>query len=313
MAALADTVRPGDVISAELMTRIIAMLNAHEAALGGGGTVGGVVVPNLFGRTLAEARVSLELQQLILGTVVDVFGTIVNTAGPSSGSLMVLNQVPAGGDRTVTGGAVNLVVSASSVSAPPPAPVVPVLNLTVPNIVRAGETVDFRGSGFAGTSSTVTFGGIAGTVLGTSNQTRLFVTVPAGIPGAPSLPGDPDAAGIAVRIANPDGAFVTGTITIRAPLANPIAISSITPDPATVGSPITIVGTGFTTTPGQHIVRFGAITATPTASSATQLTVTVPNGIPGLITPGDSTTVNVSVQRTTDNAISGNRPLSVDL
>lgn len=312
MATLADTVRPGDVISAELMTRIIAMLNAHEAALGGGSTVG-VVVPNLFGRTLAEARVSLELQQLTLGTVVDVFGAIVNTAGSSSGALMVLNQVPSGGDRTVTGGAVNLVVSASSGGAPAPSPVVPVLNLTVPDIARPGTTVDFRGSGFAGAGSTVTFGGIAGTVLGTSNQTRLFVTVPTGIPGAPALPGDPDAPGIAVRIANPDGAFLTSTITIRAPLANPLAIISITPDPATVGGPIDIVGTGFTTTPSQHVVRFGAVTATPSASTATQLTVTVPTGIPGLINPGDSTTVNVSVQRTTDNAVSGNQPLSIDL
>lgn len=313
MAALADTVRPGDVISAELMTRIIAMLNAHEAALGGGTSGGGVVVPNLFGRTLSEARVSLELQGLVLGTVVDVFGSIVNTAGSSSGSLMVLNQVPSGGDTTVAGGAVNLVVSASSGTAPAPAPVTPVLNLTVPTIVRAGETVDFRGSGFAGASSTVTFGGIAGTVLGTSNQTRLFVTVPTGIPGAPSSTGSPDVPGIAVRITNPDGAFVNSTITIRAPLASPLALSSITPDPATVGAPITIVGTGFTTTMSQHIVRFGAVTATPTAATATQLTVTVPTGIPGLINPGDSTTVNVSVQRTTDSAISGNLPLSIDL
>lgn len=311
MATLTDTIRPGDVISSDLMTRIIAMLNAHEAAIGGG-TTGGVVVPNLFGRTLSNARTALTQQQLTLGTVVDVFGAIVNTTGSTAGGLMVLNQVPIGGSRTVIGASVNLVVSAAS-GGGGTTPTVPVVNLAVPSTVRAGETVDFRGSGFAGASSTVTFGGIAGTVLGTSSQSHLFVTVPQGIPGAPSLPGDADVSGIVVRIANPDGAFVDSTITIRAPLANPLTIGLIAPDPATVGSPVTITGTGFTTTASQHVVRFGSVSATPSAASATQLTVTVPEGIPGLITPGDSTTVNVTVRRTTDNAVSGSLPLSVDL
>jgi hypothetical protein len=312
MSAILDTPRPGDVISSDLMTRIVTMLNAHEAALSGT-SAGGVVVPSLFGRTLAETRVALGLQQLVLGTVVNVFGATVNTSGSSTGTLMVLNQVPAGGARTVAGAAVNLVVSAQSGTTPTQPPVVPVFNLAVPASVRAGETVELRGSGFAGVSSSVTFAGIAGIVLGTSNQGQLFVTVPPGIPGAPSLPGAPDASGIVVRISNPDGAFVNGSITIRAPLANPLSISSISPDPATVGQPITISGSGFTTTPSQHVVHFGSgVNATPTAATATQLIVTVPTGIPGLTTPGDSTTVNLTVERTTDGAISGSKPLSID-
>jgi len=55
------------------------------------------------------------------------------------------------------------------------------------------------------------------------------------------------------------------------------------------------------------------VSATPSAASTTQLTVTVPTGIPGLVTPGDSTAVNVTITRTTDNAVSGAYPLSVDL
>lgn len=310
MAAILDTVRPGDVISSDLMARIIAALNAHDAALSGSAGAG-VVVPELFGRTLGEARVSLQLQQLVLGSVVDAFGIFVNTAGSSADSRIVLNQVPAGGARTVVGGAVNLVVSGQS-GGTTPSPTVPVLNLTVPNIVRVGETVDFRGSGFAGSSSTVTFGGIAGTVLGTSNASHLYVTVPPGIPGAPSV-GGADVPGIAVRIANPDGAFVTGTITLRAPLATPLSIGPVSPDPVMVGATLTITGTGFTGSPSQHIVHFGGVSATSTTASATQLTVTVPTGIPGLIVPGDSTSVNLTVERTTDSAVSNAIPLGVDL
>jgi hypothetical protein len=36
MAAIVDIVRPGDVITSDLMNRIIGLLNQHEAALGGG-------------------------------------------------------------------------------------------------------------------------------------------------------------------------------------------------------------------------------------------------------------------------------------
>ena len=41
MAAILDTVRPGDVISSELLMRIIGLLNEHDALLSGGGTGGG--------------------------------------------------------------------------------------------------------------------------------------------------------------------------------------------------------------------------------------------------------------------------------
>ena len=38
MAVINDVVRPGDVISSDLLNRIIALLNEHDAAIGGGGT-----------------------------------------------------------------------------------------------------------------------------------------------------------------------------------------------------------------------------------------------------------------------------------
>jgi hypothetical protein len=310
MAAIIDTVNPGDVISSDLMRRIIALLNAHDAQLGGG--QGGIVVPSLFGQTLAESQVILQLQQLTLGTVVDVFGTIVNPSAAASASLIVLNQVPVAGAGTIVGAAVNLVVPGQAGGSVPP-PATPQITLVVPTSARVGTSIDIRGSGFSGTDAAVTFDGIAGEVLGTSNITRLFVTVPAGIPGAPTHTGDPDKPGVVVRVTNTSGAFATTSITVQAPLAVPLAITSILPDPAQVSLPVTIVGTGFSGTANQNVVRFGTVSATPSAASTTQLTVTVPTGIPGLVTPGDSTAVNVTITRTTDNAVSGAFPLSVDL
>jgi hypothetical protein len=310
MAAINDTVQPGDVISSDLFNRMIGLLNAHEVRLGAG--QGGIVVPNLFGRTIAEARVILQLQQLTLGTVVNVFGTLINPSDVGSGSLRVLNQVPVAGAGTVVGASVSLVVPGQS-GGTAPVPTTPQINLVVPSTERAGNSIDIRGSGFAGTASSVTFDGIVGTVLGTSSSTRLFVTVPAGIPGAPALPTDPDKPGVVIRVTNPDGASATSTMTLQAPLAVPLAITSISPSTGQVGQPVTIGGTGFAGTASQNVVRFGPQSATPSAGSTTQLTVTVPTGIPGLVTPGDSTAVNVTVTRTTDNAVSGAYPLTVEL
>lgn len=309
MVTIVDNIRPGDVISSDLMTRIIAILNAHDALLGGGSE--GLVVPNLFGRSITDARVMLQLQQLTLGTVVDVFGTIVNSQAVASASLIVLNQVPVAGAGTILGAAVSLVVSAQS-GGGVPTPVPIQINQIVQASARAGETIEIRGSGFAGVTSAVTFGGISGSVLGTSNLTRLFVLVPQGIPGAPTTPTAPSLAGVAVRITNPGGAFATGSITIAPPLASPLTISAITA--AVVSDPVTITGTGFSTAVSQNVVNFGGVNAgVPSAASTTQLTVTVPTGIPGLVSAGDSTTVNVHVTRSTDGAVSNDFPLLVDL
>jgi len=53
-------------------------------------------------------------------------------------------------------------------------------------------------------------------------------------------------------------------------------ISGFTPTSGTIGSTVTINGTGFGTTPAANTVKFNTINATVTAATATQLTVTVP-------------------------------------
>ncbi len=55
-------------------------------------------------------------------------------------------------------------------------------------------------------------------------------------------------------------------------------ITSFTPASGPIGTTITITGTNFDTTPPNNIVYFGAVRATVTAATTTQLTVTVPTG-----------------------------------
>ncbi|MFN5430799.1 MAG: FG-GAP-like repeat-containing protein [Cyclobacteriaceae bacterium] len=55
-------------------------------------------------------------------------------------------------------------------------------------------------------------------------------------------------------------------------------ITGFTPTSGPVGTAVTITGTGFNSTPANNIVYFGAMRATVTAATATQLTVTVPTG-----------------------------------
>ncbi len=55
-------------------------------------------------------------------------------------------------------------------------------------------------------------------------------------------------------------------------------ITSFSPASGPIGTPVTITGSNFSTTPANNIVYFGAVKATVTAASATSLTVTVPSG-----------------------------------
>ncbi|QLH34129.1 MAG: IPT/TIG domain-containing protein [Cyclobacteriaceae bacterium] len=57
------------------------------------------------------------------------------------------------------------------------------------------------------------------------------------------------------------------------------AVSSVSSTSGKPGQTITINGTGFDATASNNIVRFGAVAATVTSASATQLTVTIPVGL----------------------------------
>ncbi|WP_421405413.1 putative Ig domain-containing protein [Agrobacterium fabrum] len=74
-----------------------------------------------------------------------------------------------------------------------------------------------------------------------------------------------------------EGAQATITLSCAAVSATP-TLTSLSPSSGTTagGTQVTIIGTNFSTTPGDNVVRFGTDTATVTAATATELTVTVP-------------------------------------
>lgn len=61
MAAIQDTIRPGDVISSDLINRIIGLLNEHDAALAGKGSTGGAGVLLTGFAPAAEQNVGKQL------------------------------------------------------------------------------------------------------------------------------------------------------------------------------------------------------------------------------------------------------------
>ncbi len=66
---------------------------------------------------------------------------------------------------------------------------------------------------------------------------------------------------------------------IRNTVSPPIpTILSFAPSSGAIGTPVTITGSNFSPSPANNIVYFGAIKATVTSASATQLTVVVPIG-----------------------------------
>lgn len=308
MAVITETVNPGDVISSALMRKIIELLNAHETALGGGG--GGVTVPNLFGRTLAEARVSLQLQQLALGVVVDASGTPVDPNAAGSGTRVVIGQVPSPGQSTFTNGSVDLLLAATGGSSPAQ----PLqLNALVPSTQRVGLEMQIQGTGFAPVlaQNQVTFDGIAAPVTAGST-TQLFVTVPVGIPSAPTTQNGAPRSNVPVRVRRlTDNAEQQLSCTVQGPLTNALAITSITPNPVAGLVQITINGTGFSTTASNFRVVFESVEVTPTTATATALTVTIPSNIPGLNPPGR--TVLVRVRRMNDATLSAAVSLEIEL
>lgn len=70
----------------------------------------------------------------------------------------------------------------------------------------------------------------------------------------------------------------SGTVSVFNNIADLPTLSAISPTSAKPGASLTITGTNFNTTPANNTVFFDPIKATVTAATATQLTVTVPDG-----------------------------------
>ena len=77
--------------------------------------------------------------------------------------------------------------------------------------------------------------------------------------------------------------------------ASQLAIFAFTPNHGGVGTTVTVFGQGFSTTPGNNVLKFNGTAATVSSSTATQLVATVPTG---------ATTGPISVQVGTSTATS---------
>jgi hypothetical protein len=299
MATLPAQVRPGDLISSDLMNAILERLSQ----MGGGGVSGTQVVPNVFGAFLGDARAAI-LQpgrQLMLGFTFDITGAAIDPLSSANFNLIVLNQSPPGGSLVAPNTQVNLVVSqqlaggGGGTTPPPTITRTETVGGTAATSFAVNGSLAIVGTNFSATASqnTVTFDGTPGTVASdpADPTRRLIVNVPTGIPGAPVNPGDAPKAGVVLSVRRLGGEPVTTTVTITAPVANQPTIATVNPATQFENQNVTITGTNFAAN-AQVRVRgtLATIVGTPTA---TTIVFTVPDF--GDITPGTPVTASLVV------------------
>jgi YD repeat-containing protein len=101
-----------------------------------------------------------------------------------------------------------------------------------------------------------------------------------------------DELGRLVGVVDPTGDTVTyrydavgNLLSISRNSSAQLSLIEFTPNKGPIGASVTIYGTGFSTIPANNVVKFNGTTATVTASTATQISTTVPAGATtGLIT-----------------------------
>ena len=126
----------------------------------------------------------------------------------------------------------------------------------VPSFGKVADTIDVLGQGLTGTTS-VSFNGTAANFTVVSG-TYLTAAVPSGTTAG------------AVTVKTPGGVLTSNTAFVVQP-----RILSFSPTSGAVGDPVTISGTSFT---GATKVKFGAVQATFTVKSDTEVDTTVPTG-----------------------------------
>ena len=186
--------------------------------------------------------------------------TFTTGVATSSGSKSVTIQTYSGAGTAIVSNGFTYVTPATITSVSPSL-----------GLASGGTSVTISGANLLNASS-VTFGGVAGTVTANTG-TAITVTTPAVAPGAQN-----------VVITTPGGGSVTsasGFTFVGQPL-----ISGISPNagPTTGGLAVTITGANLGTA---TTVSFGGNPGTITSNSATSITVTPPTGVSG--------TVNVTV------------------
>jgi hypothetical protein len=130
-----------------------------------------------------------------------------------------------------------------------------------PTIGVAGTVVTITGNNFTGVTA-VSFGGVAASSFTVNSSTSITAIVGSGAAGN-------------VSVTNNYGTGVHAGFAYGLP---PV-ITSFSPASGSVGSVVTITGTGFNPNINNNTVYFGGVKASVTSATATTLIVTVPAGI----------------------------------
>ncbi len=157
--------------------------------------------------------------------------------------------------------------------------------------MQDGTAVTITGSGFSTTPSEniVRFGTTQVTVR-FATTTGLTVVVPPGPPGGTVVP-------VTVQVKDKLSNQLSFTYGVR--------ITALSPVEGTVNTPVTIIGSGFSTTARENIVRFGTIPAVVESATNTQLRVLAPTG------HQEGTSVPVTVQ--VNDRVSNQRPFTYEI
>ncbi len=229
--------------------------------------------------TISGSNFSTDLS----GNIVKFNGVTAAVTSASATQLVV--TVPSGassGSVTVTVGSSTATSSGTFTITSAPANS-PAIGSFTPLEGNIGTVVTITGSNFSTTASSniVKFNGITATITESTN-TQLTVIVPDGATtGAISVT-------VGTLTATSSAIFTVNSSTT-------VAINNISPTSGVAGSSVIITGTNFSATPENNIVKFNGTTATVTAATSSQLTVTVPAG---------ATTGNISVTTNTQTATS---------
>lgn len=142
----------------------------------------------------------------------------------------------------------------------------PTLTSFSPTSGTAGTSVTLTGTNFSTTvaSNTVKFNGTAATVSA-ATATSLTVSVPAGATTGK----------ITVQVGSQTATSADDFTLISAPAPT---ITSFSPTSGAAGASVTIIGTNFSASVVNNLVKFNDIVALPTAATATSLTVIAPEG-----------------------------------
>ena len=149
------------------------------------------------------------------------------------------------------------------------APAVGRVQVTAPPTIDLGEAVSFTAQVFDTQNGVIPN---ATVIWATSNEAIASVSAAGLVTGR-----SPGSVMITATSENIPGSV---NVVVRFAGGGSLTVTDVTPATLTPGATATITGTGFSGEAGQNVVMLGGVPAAVTAATATQLTITVPTGLP---------------------------------